>query len=519
MLNCAAAISYGMKRWLIILLILVVAVFFRLYRIDSAPPGLYPDEAINGNQAIETLETGYYKVFYPENNGREGLFINLEAFSIAIFGKHTWALRLVSAIAGILTVLGFYFLSKQLFNWQIAAISSFLLAISFWHVNFSRIAFSGVLVPLFLVWGFYFFWRGLSSSHSRDFAISGIFWGLGFYSYIPFRIMPLVLIIALAAYWYAIKKDFGHEKYEHTRNQIIKGLAAFLVTTILISLPIGYHFYTHPQDFWGRPGQVSVFSSDNLLKDLALNTVKTIGMFNFVGDFNWRHNISGRPMLIWPVGALFVIGFLRSWIRLFKTRRKHGHFSTVQTLLLSWFFIGLLPAILSNEGLPHALRTIAVIPPVFIFAGEGLWWIIDKIGDWYRERDIHEFSFRHRWLKESSVAAVLALVVLLIAFTVVEYDKYFNQWAKNPNTAMAFNQNYVEVGKKLNSMPREIKKYVLVNTGGVLVNGIPMPAQTVMFVTDTYTPEKQLAKRIFYLTEEQYNKGEYDKKGIVIPLE
>ena len=57
MLNCAAAISYGMKRWLIILLILVVAVFFRLYRIDSAPPGLYPDEAINGNQAIEALET------------------------------------------------------------------------------------------------------------------------------------------------------------------------------------------------------------------------------------------------------------------------------------------------------------------------------------------------------------------------------------------------------------------------------------------------------------------------------
>ena len=508
-----------MNRLLLVLLILVIAVFFRLYQIDSIPPGLYPDEAINGNQAIEALETGHFRVFYPENNGREGLFINLGALSIAAFGKHAWALRLISAIAGILTVLGLYFLTKQLFNWQIAAISSFLLAISFWHVNFSRIAFSGVLVPLFLAWGFYFFWRGLSSSRIRDFATSGIFWGLGLHSYLPFRIMPLVIMLALAVYWHAIKKDFGHEKYEYTRNQIIRGLAAFFVITILIVLPIGYYFYTHPQDFWGRPGQVSVFSSENPLKDLVLNTVKTLGMFNFVGDFNWRHNVSGRPMLIWPVGALFVIGFLRSWIKLFRTRRKHGHFSTVQTLLLSWFFIGLLPAIFSNEGLPHSLRTIAAIPPVFIFAGEGLWWIIDKIGDWYYQRDVHEFSFHHRWLKESSVVAVFSLVALLIAFTVVEYDKYFNQWAKNPNTAMAFNQNYVEVGQQLNSMPQRTKKYVLVNAGGVLVNGIPMPAQTVMFITDTYTPEKQLAKRVFYLTEEQYQAGFYDKNSVVIPLE
>jgi hypothetical protein len=224
-------------------------------------------------------------------------------------------------------------------------------------------------------------------------------------------------------------------------------------------------------------------------------------------------------MLIWPVGILFFLGFIRSWFKLFRTRRKHGHLSATQTLLLSWFFVGLLPAIFSNEGLPHALRMIAVIPPVLIFAGEGLWWIIDKIGDWYRARDVHEFSFRHRWMKESSVTAVFTLVILLIAFTLVEYDKYFNQWAKNPNVAVAFNQNYIALGNRLNTMPVKIKKYVLVNAGGVLVNNIPMPAQTVMFITDTYTPEKQLAKRIFYLTEEQYKKGQYDRNGIIIPLE
>jgi hypothetical protein len=258
---------------------------------------------------------------------------------------------------------------------------------------------------------------------------------------------------------------------------------------------------------------------------------KTLGMFNFVGDHNWRHNLSGSPILLWPVGVLFVVGFLRSWLKLFKRAKTHGHLSTVHILLLSWFFIGLIPVILSNEGLPHALRAILIAPVVFIWAGEGLWWAIDKIGDFYRTKDVHDYNLRGKWMRESSFVAVLALIMLLGALTIAEYDKYFNKWAKNPNTAMAFNQNYVEIGRQLNAMPRKIKKYVLVNAGGVLVNvldpsdptgrtrGIPMSAQTVMFITDTWTPEKQIAKRIFYLTEEQFRNGEYDRRGVVIPLE
>ena len=516
------------NRWLIVFLIVVVAAFFRLQRLDSAPPGLYPDEAMNGNNAVQALEAappsaliggGGFKVFYPENNGREGLFINLQAISLKIFGYHVWSLRLVSALAGIFTVLGLYFLAKQFFNWQIAALSGYLMAISFWHVNFSRIGFRAILAPLLLAWGFYFLWRGLSSAKLRHFAVSGIFWGLGFYTYISFRAMPLVLILALLAYWQMIKKDYDHEKYLHVRNQITRGLALFLIVVIIVALPIGYHFWKNQADFWGRTGQLSVFASAHPLKMLARNTILSLGIFNFTGDHNWRHNYNGQPILLWPVGVLFALGFLRSWFKLFRTYRKHGHFSTVQVALLSWFFVGLLPVIFSNEGLPHALRYLIVAPVVFILAGEGLWWFMDKIGDFYYARDAHEYHFRNGWLRESSFAAVLAVIVLLASLTIVEYDKYFNKWAKDPITAAHFNQNYVDIGNQLNAMPRNLKKYVLINSWGIDVHGVQMPAQTVMFVTDTYTPEKQLAKRIFYITEEQYNKSLYDKNSIVIPLE
>jgi len=146
---------------ILLLLILALAFFFRFWQLDSTPPGLYPDEAIHGNNALESIETGDYKVFYPENNGREGLFINLIALSFRIFGPHIWTIRLFSAIFGFLTVLGLYLLTKQLFiddkrGTKIALLAAFFLSISFWHVNFSRIGFRGIMVPFCLVWSFYF---------------------------------------------------------------------------------------------------------------------------------------------------------------------------------------------------------------------------------------------------------------------------------------------------------------------------------------------------------------------------
>src|SRR3989344_8126331 len=62
--------------------ILIIAAFFRLWQLDSIPPGLFPDEAMNGNNAFEALHGGGFKIFYRENNGREGLFINIQALSM-----------------------------------------------------------------------------------------------------------------------------------------------------------------------------------------------------------------------------------------------------------------------------------------------------------------------------------------------------------------------------------------------------------------------------------------------------
>ncbi len=491
------------------LLIVGVASFFRLYKLGQFPPGLYPDEAMNGNNALEALDTGNFKLFYPENNGREGLFINIQALSLKAFGNEVWALRLVSAIFGILTVIGLYLLTRQLYDWRAASLASFMMAVSFWHVNFSRIGFRAIMLPFVLVFGFYFLWRGLKHLRKFDFLMAGVFGGLGFYTYISYRIAPLIAVLVFLNYWFYLKKDFSHSHYEHALNKLLRGFALAFVVMFIVALPMGLYFLTHPADLFGRSAVISVFNAANPLKALGESVARTLGMFNFSGDWNQRHNIAGAPLLHWTLGVFFVIGFLKElghWLK-----RKHGHFSTLHTLLLSWFSIMLIPGFISLEA-PHALRTLGVLPVVMLLSARGMLWFFDKLSDWYKANDPHSQHERH-------VAVALVMVIFLSAIGFVEYWRYFRVWGPSAETASAFNQNYTEIADIINKSPTNLKKYVVVNAGGVLVNGIPMSAQTVMFLTDSYTAGKQKNKNIYYLSPKEFANGNYDRNGLVFPME
>ncbi|MFH1246711.1 MAG: glycosyltransferase family 39 protein, partial [Candidatus Liptonbacteria bacterium] len=184
--------------------VLIVATFLRLYHFKNLPPGLYPDEAVNATNAVHALTTGDYRVFYPENNGREGLFMNMQALSLKFFGVYEpWSLRFPSAIIGILTVLGIFLLGRELFNTQVGLFASLFAATSFWHITFSRIGFRAITAPFFLVFAIAFLLmaiRWAKEPRLRNFmpylfaVLGGLSFGLGFYSYISYRTAPLLLI-------------------------------------------------------------------------------------------------------------------------------------------------------------------------------------------------------------------------------------------------------------------------------------------------------------------------------------
>ena len=473
------------RPFILLILIIILSSFFRFYLIRDFPLGLYPDEAMNGNNALEALTTGKFKVFYPENNGREGLFINLQAVSLKIFGNEPWALRIVSAVFGILTILGIYLLTKELFKkGAVALLAAFFLATSFWHINFSRIGFRAILLPFFATFGLYFLLKGLREGKTTSLVWAGVFTGLGFHTYLAFRFMPFVLAIPLLWYlWQWWKGRMG--------KCIPCAVALFILVILVVTLPIGFYFFQNPQDFIGRSGQVSVFSADSPLKEFIKSNLLTAGMFFIRGDCNWRHNLACQPELNLLVAIFFVIGFA------FAIRyAKHSVFNLT---LLGWFVFMTLPSTLTREGLPHALRSIGLIPPVMIFSAVGAYWMSQKILGFFEKQKTKWPKYLGQ-LERIQKELILLFMLILLLIPLTTYRDYFLRWASNPNTYSSFSTDLFNLGKFLNGLPPDTKKYVVVNLSGTDIRGIPAPAQTIMFATDTFREDARLQKNVVYLT-------------------
>lgn len=447
-------------KWLLVFII-VIASFFRLWQLDKIPPGIWPDEAMNTTNAIQALESGKFKVFYPENHGREGLFINLIALSFAVFGISIWSFKIVPALIGIFTVIGQYFLTKEIFqflsskiqNTSVALLSAFLLAISFWHVNFSRIDFRAIMVPFVLVWSFYFLFRGIRTKKLFSFILAGLFFGAGFHTYISFRLA--VLALGFLLFWW-----FFIALREHWIKQYIIALAAFLSTIFLIALPIGLYFSSHPEDFFSRALGVSVFEQKHPLEAFGKSLAVHLGMFSFYGDQNWRHNFPPIPQLSHIGGIFFLIGIgyaISQLVWAFRSmfqnspqeKSKYVVLFGIYAFFFVWFFSLLLPTVLTVEGIPHALRSIGVIPVAYIFMGLGISIFLNK-----------GLSLVTSCSKGRTLAGLFLLLLAASSFFT-----YFVAWAKHPEVEKAFTKRFVDVGRKLNELPREITKYVIKSEG------------------------------------------------------
>lgn len=469
----------GKYKWpLSVLAIVMVAAFFRFYQINKIPPGLFSDEAVNGINTLEANYTGNYKIFYTENNGREGLFINIQALSVKVFGNHAWALRVVSGLFGTLTVLFLYFLVKELFgNKRMAVFASFFLATSFWHMNFSRIGFRAIMAPFFLTAGTYLVWKlinelelgSLSSTWKRGFQVvlAGLVFGLGFHSYIAYRIAPLLLLPPLVIF---------------IKNKKFKEVLLFILGMAIAVAPLALYFYQHPQDFLGRTSQISIFTADNPVWALTKNVVLTVGMFFVAGDFNWRHNYRGSPELFAPVAIFFLIGLIIAAYSVFK---KDALLKERMANLFLYFWLGVmfLPVVISSEGLPHALRSIPLAPVAMIFAAIGLEGVIKKFN--MSERAITTFT--------------AFLFAMVISFTC---SQYFTLWANKQEVADSFNKDATEAAYYLNSLPAGDPKYVIMESDNQYM---PMSVNTVMFLTGSYLPEQQSERNINYLFKKDEN--------------
>ncbi len=485
-LNLSKNLSYGARHKFFYLtlaaVIILIAILARTHHISTLPPGIYPDEAVNGTDAVNSVEKAHLKLFYPNNYGREGLYMNLLALGFMAFGVNIITLKMWSAFFGIFTVAGMMLLGRELFGtYRAGLVAGFLYATSFWAINFSRITFRAIMLPFVLVFSFYFLVKGLRTGKYINYILSGAFFSLGLYTYIAFRIAPVILVAFLIALVLS-RKNFLKDYW--------KAILIFAAAAFIVALPMLGLFFSHPEYFESRSESVSVLSpkvnQGNLLKALGESTALTLGMFNFHGDQNWRHNHPDYAQLEFFAGIFFLVGL--GWLvyRFFYAlygrirEKKRNEEFPADTLILAWFFAMLLPGILTYEGLPHALRVIGALPAVFLivtFAIEKTFICIGKN--------------ENKRLRNASYAL---LIVVIIWSGFMGVKRYFIDWAGVSEIHPAFTQNFKNMALYLNSLPDDANKYVVANAGGqTLEDGFPVSTQVIRLLTHEHNTD------VFYL--------------------
>lgn len=478
---------------IILVAIFVIAIFFRFYKIYEMPGGLFPDEAANGLD-INSMQNGQLEPFYERGNGREALFFYLIWGSVELFGKGPWQHHIISSLVGLLSVYACFLVTKKLFTLNvddsdeegktkainIALIAAMLMAVSTWHIVLSRTAFRAIQIPLFAAFTFYFLISAYQAKTRKSLYInsflSGAFFAGGFYTYIAFRIMaPLLFGLLLWPILGTIKQS----KFINTLKVYFLPALYFVIAFIIFFYPLGKYFYDHPGSFIGRAGQVSVFNPSLYLVDgeqlsgkppisvvlpVIVEVAKTqlVGFFTN-GDLNWRSNISGQPFLSILYSPFFGVGlvlttFYMLWYFI-SPAKKTNYWKYF--LLGSWFWLMLMPVVTTAEGIPHALRSIGVIPPVFIISA----WMLYEFGAliWRLHKTIWQRYCYHSkdpdWIKKNHFSPIgmkivnmslkFVVVCFALALTTQSYFLYFVYAYNDPANYYYFRSDLTEVSKYL----------------------------------------------------------------------
>src|SRR3990167_9502182 len=166
-----------MFKRIVLLLIILLAGILRFWRLGEYP-ALNADEAAIGYNAYSLIQTGedehgnpWPVHFQSFNDYKPGLYFYLVLPFVKFLGLNEWAVRIPGAALGVLTVLVVYLLVLELFkdrkldidHRSLAIIASLMLAISPWHIHFSRGGWEVNAATFFITTGIWLFFKSIKN--------------------------------------------------------------------------------------------------------------------------------------------------------------------------------------------------------------------------------------------------------------------------------------------------------------------------------------------------------------------
>lgn len=452
---------------LFLTLIVIVASGLRLWQLGKIPISPDWDEVALGYNAYSILETGKdeYGKFLPIvlrsfDDYKPALYTYLAMPSIAVLGLNVIAVRLPSAILGILTVLATFFLVKELFKKNsLALLASFLLAISPWHIQFSRVAFEANVGIALNTFGILFFLKSFKKPWFLS--LSALMLGFSLHVYQSEKVfVPLLIAILLCVF----RKEFFSIRKRY--------MYVSLIIFAIICLPLILFTLTN-KDALSRAKTVSIFSNssiiegntEKLVKDRANNDILGLILDNrrvefakyIIGgylshlDLNWlfvegdiaRHHAPGMGLMYLIELPFLLVGI---YMLIF------GKFDKALKIFITlWFLIVPIPASVTND-VPHAVRTINFLPILQILTAIGILTAFSKIS-----------SIKYRVL---SVKIKYLFLLLILLVSVFNFSYYLNQYFIQQNY---FHARYWQYGYKdmvnfVASVQKDYSKIIVSNT-------------------------------------------------------
>lgn len=193
--------GYKYAHYLAVAALILLGCIIRIAEFGSIPAGLNQDEAFAGYEAYSLLKYGTDSWGYTNpcyfvswGSGMNVLESYLAIPFIAVFGLTVEAFRMPQLLCACLSLPVMYLLLKEIFNKKVAIIGLFVLAVSPWHIMLSRWGLESNLAPAFLLFGLYFFVKGLKNN--RYWILSAFVYGLALYSYsITWAVVPVTVAL------------------------------------------------------------------------------------------------------------------------------------------------------------------------------------------------------------------------------------------------------------------------------------------------------------------------------------
>lgn len=380
---------------LILCCIILVAFILRFWHLASYP-ALNADEASIGYDAYSLLQTGKDQHgnawpidFQSFNDYKPGLYVYLVMPLVKVLGLNEWTVRIPNAAIGVLSVFAIYLLVKELFGKDketLALLSALFLAVSPWHIQFSRGGWEVNTATFFVTTGILFF---IKYAHQKQlsFLISSIvLFILSVYCYQATRVVTPLIGLGLVIIY---RKEF-FKNLAHITTVIVIGVV--LITPLILDFTkgsvlnraagVGLFADSGPRarveeqrGDYANPASFVAVALHNKVVNYTLAFAAN-WLSHFHGEFLFLSGDSVTRNKVPETGQMYLTDILFlavGFIVIFK--KKLGESEQV---LLIWLVVGPVASALTFQA-PSALRAQNIVVPLIIISALGLVSLINFI--------------------------------------------------------------------------------------------------------------------------------------------